>query len=367
MPPASLEPSARLGLVMLFAGLAALFICTRILARILPRHPSWIGARAVAYFLPIAAVVLVATFLGRTEIALGVLFGTSVGAMTVVIGYIALGSPVENAPQRWRRIWPFQLAAALIAFVSGFKGTLSWREAIALAIEGTLILGLWREQTTTATDNPTASTAGPFASGPAAANFTTVLNYASPPANLASRRLTIRQAAILTLQLILTGLVLGLAAWAVTRGTLRTSSMLRFVSTSSLAATAVSMAMVMPMMVGSWRLAHDGHAWSPITTQIGVVLLNLCLLLPILIVIPYAAAKIPALNHWAGDALAIGENLPRPLIFPAPMWRVDNIVLIVVGVLLLPVSFGKWSLGREEAVGLLAGYFFYLTAALASG
>jgi hypothetical protein len=49
------------------------------------------------------------------------------------------------------------------------------------------------------------------------------------------------------------------------------------------------------------------------------------------------------------------------------MWRIDTVVLIVVGVLLLPVSIGKWRLGREEGMVLLAGYFFYLTTTLASG
>jgi hypothetical protein len=61
------------------------------------------------------------------------------------------------------------------------------------------------------------------------------------------------------------------------------------------------------------------------------------------------------------------EGLPRLLIFPSPMWRVDNVVLLDVGVFLLPVAFAKWSIGREEGMVLVAGYFFYLTATIASG
>jgi hypothetical protein len=168
-------------------------------------------------------------------------------------------------------------------------------------------------------------------------------------------------------QLVIVAVVLAFAGWAVTRGAVRTSGLLRFISTSSLAATAISLALVLPMMYGTWQLAAGGRAWAPVTTQVGVVLLNLCCLLPILILIPYVAAHVPALSHWAGDALAHSEGMPRLLIFPTPMWRVDNVILIVVGVLLLPVAFGKWSLSREEGLALLVGYLVYLMVALLSG
>src|SRR5439155_7420085 len=115
----------------LVGGMLALFACSRILAAILPNHPQAIGLRSLAYFLPIAAASLIAMLLGRPEIAVGIVFGTSVGAMTTVVGFIALAGPVDAGPPRWRRLWPFQLAAALLVFVIGFKGTLNWRDAIA--------------------------------------------------------------------------------------------------------------------------------------------------------------------------------------------------------------------------------------------
>jgi len=40
--------------------------------------------------------------------------GTSVGALTTVVGFIAVGAPVESGPLRFRRIWAFILAAALL-------------------------------------------------------------------------------------------------------------------------------------------------------------------------------------------------------------------------------------------------------------
>jgi hypothetical protein len=142
---------------------------------------------------------------------------------------------------------------------------------------------------------------------------------------------------------------------------------LRGLSTSGMAGSIISLALVMPMMYGTWRQADGGRGWVPVTTQIGVVLLNLCALLPVLILLPYLANIAPFIAHWAGDSLAPRGGLPTLLLFPSPMWRIDNVVLIVVGILLLPVSSGKWRLGREEGMILLAGYFFYLTTTLASG
>jgi hypothetical protein len=334
----------------------ALFVASRIHAAIIPRRPDQMGLRALAFFLPGAAVSLVASLLGRPEIALGVLFATSVGAVTTVIGYIAVAEPVEAAPPRWRRLWPFLLASALLVFVIGFKGTFSWHHAVALATEGLLLFTLWNdpgEPATPSTVLDSAAPPSPFA-----------LNYATPSDSPArSPRATL----LLTLELLLVAILLWLSAWFVTRGTVRTAPTLRGMSTSGLAGSVVSLSMVLPMMFGSWRLGADGRGWALVTTQFAVVLLNLCLLLPVLILLPYLAAIFPQVAHFAGDSMLWHEGLPKLVIFPPPMWRIDNVLLIVVGVFLLPVAIGKWSLSREEGMVLIAAYFFYLTATLVSG
>jgi len=348
MPLAAAEPTINRGPALLLGGMAALFVCSRILAAILPRRADQMGLRALAFFLPGAAVSLVASLLGRPEIALGVLFGTSVGAVTTVVGYIAVAEPVEAAPPRWRRLWPFLLASALLVFVIGFKGTFSWHDAVALAVEGLLLLTLWNDPGEHATAQ-------------------TILDAHAPqPAEILpdpSPRATLR----LILELLLIAVLLWLSAWFVTRGTVHTAPTLRGMSTSGLAGSVVSLSMVLPMMFGSWRLGADGRGWALVTTQIAVVLLNLCLLLPILILLPYLAAIFPQVAHFAGDSMLWHEGLPKLVIFPPPMWRIDNVLLIVVGVFLLPVAIGKWALSREEGMVLIAAYFFYLTATLVSG
>jgi Ca2+/Na+ antiporter len=368
MVVAAFVPSVTSGPAILLGGMIALFACSRVLAARVARGDLAVGLRAVSYFIPIAAASFAAMLLGRPEIAVGIVFGTSVGAMTTVIGFVALGAPVEAGPPRWRRIWPFQLAAALLVFVIGFKGTFNWRDAVALGVEGLLLFGLWNdrrdetEQTTASVLNEAAAAA---AAGYTEWPRTFPLNYAAPapPANVhAPARMV-----ILILEFMLVAVLLWLGAWSITQGTVRTASQLRGMSTSALAGSIVSLALVLPMTYGSWRRSSGGRGWAPVTTQVGVVLLNLCVLLPLLILLPYLAVHVPQVSAWAGDAMLWNDQLPKLLIFPTPMWRIDNVVLIVVGVLLLPVAIGKWSLGREEGLVLIAGYFFYLTATIASG
>lgn len=358
MPVAAIDPLFHLiPLMLLMGGMVALFACSRVLSTILPRRVDAIGMRSLGLFIPIAAASLISMLMGRPEIAVGIIFGTSVGAMTTVIGFVALAGPLGDGPAHWRRIWPFQLVAALLVLISGFKGTFEWKDAVALLVEGLLLLTLWNDR------EQAPATAGSVLEGAWSGR-------SQPPPLPYAGETPIRtegEIAMLVVQLLLVAVLLWFGGWGVTQGAVRTSTALRGLSTSGMAGSIVSLALVMPMMYGAWRHADGGRGWIPVTAQIGVVLLNLCALLPVLILLPYMAKVFPMVAHFAGDSLAPRGGLATLLVFPSPMWRIDNVVLIVVGVLLLPVSIGKWRLGREEGMVLLAGYFFYLTTTLASG
>jgi Ca2+/Na+ antiporter len=345
--------------------MVALFTCSRVLATLFARQEGRVGARSLALFAPIATASLTAMLLGHPEVAVGVVFGTSVGALTTVIGFIAVWQPVEPGPARWRRLWGFVLVAALLVFVAGFKGTLNWRDALALIIEGLVVLALWLDpgdgrETAVATPSSVLDDVAHHDEAP----DTIPLSYATPTSEDAW---TFGRVILVTVELALTAALLWLGSWAVTQGAVRSSALLHGMSTSGLAASVVSLSMVLPMMYGTWRMANGGRGWAPVTSQVGVVLLNVCALLPVLILLPYLAARVPEVAYWAGDALAWHEGLPKLLVFPTPVWRIDNVLLILMGVLLLPVALGKWSLGREEGLALIAGYCFYLTVTLATG
>jgi len=362
-----LDPYVRLGPLILLGGMIALFACSRVLTILFARGgaDARVGPRALTLFVPIAAASLVAMFLGRPEIAVGIVFGTSVGAVTSVIGFVAVAGPIHPGPPRWRRLWPFLLVASLLVFVAGFKGSLNWHDAVALVIEGMIVYSLWTEPL-----NPDASSHDTLTESDLAhgaddhhAPYATALSYATPTDQ---GDWTIGRVVVLTFELAMVAALLWLGGWAVTQGAVRSSTTLRGMSTSGLAASVVSIALVLPMMHGSWRMAAGGRAWASVTAQVGVVLLNLCALLPLLILLPYAAAHAPTLTRWSGDALVWHEGLPRLLIYPTAVWRIDNVLLIIMGVMLLPVALGKWALGREEGLALIAGYAFYLTATIAT-
>jgi hypothetical protein len=91
-------------------------------------------------------------------------------------------------------------------------------------------------------------------------------------------------------------------------------------------------------------------------------MLNLCLLLPMVVLIH-------GLNHAAFDRGIIlwPWHVPAPVSWPAmpyPMaaWRVDNVLLVVLGFSLLPIAMGRWLIGRLESFLLIIGYIIYLAA-----
>ncbi|HSI36687.1 MAG TPA: hypothetical protein VK986_24085 [Tepidisphaeraceae bacterium] len=370
------EWQVRLGPYVLIAGLVGLFVCSRLLAGVLAPVDGGVrpGMRAIGLWLPIAACALVAMVMGRTEIAMGVVFGTSVGAMTTVVGFTALAEPIGGGPGRWRRLWPFPLAAALIVFVAGFKGHFGWRDGVALAVEGAVVLALWRDRggkdeggrmkDEGEADGEPADDIDVRTPDDRQTSQSRVLEYRTPR----TAGEDVGRKVVLSVEVFVAVAVAVLAAWAVSVGVVKVSEGVRNFSSAGIAATVVGLALVMPMTYGAWRRASGGKSWDAMTTQVGIVLLNLCVLLPSCIALPYLASINGPVGDWvstfAGDGLRYGPGLVKPLIFPVAFWRVDNVLLIIVAVLLLPVAAGKWKLGKEEGMVLVAGYFFYLTAIL---
>ena len=110
---------------------------------------------------------------------------------------------------------------------------------------------------------------------------------------------------------------------------------------------------------GLQMLAERGRAWEASASHVGVALLNLCLGLPIVILAWYLLVLIrPGTD---------GENLiPRVLSYPLGVWRVDSVILVVIGMMLIPVSLGRWVIGRNEGIALVLGYVIYVSLAIAA-
>ncbi len=298
------------------------------------------GRRALLQWIPIAAAVIIARALGSPDIALGIIFGTSVAVMTTVVGSLCMSAPVGPAPARWKRLWPFTLAAALIIFVSGFNGLLTWKHAMALLIEGLVILSLWLDSTSEHDWGGNIADGRPDMLVPPAAEW---------------------MAAIVSF-----GLAIG-GAWLATRGAVELQHLNSRISPGSVAAALFSLVLASPMVQSGRQLALAGASWIPMTANIGVVLLNLCLLLPLMAIEPYVTALRGVIQFKHRPFVDWAEYAPRVTIFPLAAWRIDTVAIILVSVLLLPVAVGKWNLGREEGIVLIIGYCFYLLAVTVAG
>ncbi len=88
-----------------------------------------------------------------------------------------------------------------------------------------------------------------------------------------------------------------------------------------------------------------------------VVLLNLCVLLPIVILLWYPLQSAP--NMGLGNAIHVlgrAEALP----FSWVTWRVDNVILVLLAFPLFPAALGRWRMGRPEGLTLIAIYAVYV-------
>jgi Ca2+/Na+ antiporter len=268
-------------------------------------------------------VAVAAAICRRPEIALGVIFSTSVASLSLAMGSIAMMAPLD-APAGPRKVWAFLMPAALITLLAGFKGRLLWYHALILLIEGVVIWLVWNDRSNN--DNP---------------------QPASPMFHTPRRKLQ----ALASIALCVLG------AGAAVLGTMDVSAHVTLATGGVLSAAMLSPLLTLPMIGSGQVLVERGRAWEASASHVGVALLNLCLALPLVIVLWYTIV----FTGLTGPAL-----IPRVLSYPLGVWRVDSVVLVVIGMMLIPASLGKWVIGRSEGVALVLGYVIYVSLAIAA-
>ncbi len=80
------------------------------------------GRRAMGQWIPIAATVLAAIIAHRADIAVALLFGSSVALLSLVLGLTTYVAPIQSTSPS-RRVWPFVFAAALVTLMAGFSAS----------------------------------------------------------------------------------------------------------------------------------------------------------------------------------------------------------------------------------------------------
>jgi Ca2+/Na+ antiporter len=332
--------------------------------------------RILGHWLPVIVTALLAALAGYGDIAVGVLFATSVAVLSLVLGIVTcthdfaagstepggfpvieaaapanvspIGGVAEAPAAQWRRLWAFVLPAALLALLAGFSGFLSLNHALALLTEGVVILALW-----------------------------TVRGEMDHDARNGSDAHSARRGAGLrAIEMILAVAVAAIAAWAGLRAVRDLSSGLGLISGGFVTVVLVAPALVLPMIGTGMALTRAGLYHAAVTSSVGIVLLNLCFGLPLVIGIWHSkplwssqvermiAMVTPATTSPATvPAIEVSDppaNEPPKLRYPLPVWRVDTVILILLGLVLLPLSVGRWMPGRFEGVLLICVYMIYL-------
>lgn len=303
-----------------------------------PRKP---GLRALGHCLPVAAVALLCLHPwvarpdgagGRPQIAVGLLFATSVACLSLVLGIVTYLSPVAAEIPPSRRAWPFVLPAAMLALVAGFSGSLTLTHAGVLALLGIVVLNLWVD--------------------PATAEAAT----AEPKRDYRWLQLT------LAIALSLVG------GWAMARGAAKMELSSRTFTGPLVAAAVLSPLLTLPVLGTTTRLAERGSPGSAVATLVAMALVNLCLVLPLVIVAHHLvtglldAAPVSATTAPTAldNAYAVSSAFGRPVPYPLMSWRIDTVLLIVLGFGLIPWSLGRWAVSRGESAALIFGYAIYL-------
>lgn len=298
------------GEILLVGGVVLQYMATRLSMAALGRTDGSVpGWQAIAQWLPILATSIAAVAMHLPEMAICLVFGSSVASLSLVLGMISYVAPI-SPPMPERRLWPMVLPAAIFLLLAGFRGKFTWLHAVMLMGMGLAFLAVWTEQ-----PDPTTTPPGSRDQRP-------------------SKLFLIIPAILLA----------GVGAAVTIYGTTRSSS--RILTPDLLAATILSPLLLLPMLGSGTVLAQNGHTDRAVTSLCGTVLLNLCLLLPAIVLVEYARG----LHH--GNA--------HPVAFPLITWRLDAVLLVVLGFALLPLAFGRWLPERIESVLLIMVYAAYL-------
>jgi hypothetical protein len=328
MPGILTEPRQQ-AVVLLFLGGMGLLVSVIFAARAVHFEQDATPTRRIfAHWLPIVAAVLFATCLGYGEMAVAMIFGTSVALLSVVSGFVVMAGPLEEIPNQPRRLWPFLPVLATLVFVLGLRGTLGIFEVTALVIQGLLLLLLWGGSRQS---SPQPSTSNP-----------------TRPLQIVGLLCAMALAAV--------------AAWAGTRGAQSLSQIdIRYPGTV-IASTLLSIALALPMVSSGVLAASEGRTALPLGAQVGIVMLNFTVLLPATVLLRIFLKVIARPTTSPTSNIAI-----EPLLYPRLSWRIDAIALLILSLMLVPIVEGKFRLDRRLGGWLIFAYCVYLMTTLIVG
>jgi Ca2+/Na+ antiporter len=319
------------GMLLLLGALVAWYVSSRACVEALaPRADAPVARRAIAYWLPIAALVLLATLVGRPDLAVTTIFGTCVASLSLVLGLVSFAAGNEAPPPNLRGPWSMVAPVAIILLLAGFAGHFDWFRAAVLPLYGLVTLYVWLEQ--------------PRGAHSQARGVSTPLDFFK------------------LVQLALAVALAFIGAWAALNAAEVMGSVAQFFTGTFLGAALIGPALVLPIIGNATEIAHRQHHRA-IAALVLMVLLNLCFLLPVTIALALLSSALsPLMGHALPSMSAVLAALQNvePVPYPLATWRVDTIFLIILGFMLIPLAAGRWTIGRGEALVLVLAYAVYL-------
>jgi hypothetical protein len=332
------------GLPLIISAGVAIYVASKALADALVAGRAGMPGRlAFGQWLPIAMLAMVAMITGRQSLAMGLIFSTSVACLSLATGAVGFFGASVVSPAT-RRSWAMLVPAAMLSFLAGFHSSISLFNAGLLALQGVCVLLLWIDRSDSKPD--------------------------AVPIPLAGRGILFRLA-----QVILGFVLAGEGGYFAMHGVDLAAAGTEFATSGLLAATLISPLLVLPIIGTGTELAQRNQSATAIGSHVGVALLNICLLLPMVVVTDAIRQMVLRVHdnlqvqllqpvHFSDLLQAIQKTFPMDNIagfpFPLAVWRVDVILLIALSLFLLPVAMGKWSISKMQGLGLMLGYAFYL-------
>ena len=338
------------------------------------RPPSG-GRLAVGHWVPLAVVSAVAAAAGQFAVAVGLVFATAVGCLSLGLGTLAVVSPRPvGAPPAGRRTWPLLVPAGLLAMLAGFHRDVRPVDAIALAVEGVCVVALWAER----------SPAPP----PDAEPVAVVPGRMPWP--------------LRPVELLLAAGLAAVGAYLAIGGLTGAAAASEAATPGLLTATFLAPLAVLPILGSAADLtqrAGGGATDEAASGLVGAALLNACFGLPLVAAVAAGRARLVAAlavnpdlldgwhdwPRWLGTlpAVATVGAATRPTVvaasgavsgavsatvpFPLAVWRVDVVAVIALAAAVVPVALGRWPLSRAWGVALIGAYVAYLVLSLRVG
>jgi Ca2+/Na+ antiporter len=333
MPINSIDPHVQTAILLMLSVLGLYAACRIAMGAAIPLKTSSPGRRALCQWLPIAATSLAAIFMKHPGVALAVIIGTSVSYLSLVLGMATYVAPMNSQSPR-PKIWGFVLVPIVLVLLAGIGGVLTgWHAAVLLAL-GVVFVGVWRDDH--------------CAEG-----------------SVAAKRPDAGQAAILPMQWTQIGLAValaGVAGVAAIHATVAAAQQARMSSETLAALSVLCPMLTLPSLRSSVTVAERGDVNGAVSAVVGTVLLNFCLLLPIIVLLSYFVTR-NTFNPLVAAQPPQAGNYYSPvngLAYSGHLWQLETIVLAAIGFALLPISLGKITLTRSASAALVLAYAGYL-------